>query len=235
MVSKEERVHSVFEKISTQYDFMNDVISFRQHVRWRSQTMGIIDVKEGDRCLDLCCGTADWTIALAGASGPKGHITGLDFSENMLNAGRKKVKEKGLESRIDLLHGNAMELPFENNSFDVVTIGFGLRNVPDYLQVLREMARVVKPGGKVVCLETSQPSVPVFRHLFSFYFTNIMPLFGKLFAKSYDEYAWLQESTKSFLSKEELKQLFHEAGLEKMTIKSFSFGAAAMHYGRKPS
>ncbi|MFC0188536.1 demethylmenaquinone methyltransferase [Fictibacillus aquaticus] len=235
MMSKEERVHSVFEKISTQYDFMNDVISFRQHVRWRSQTMRIIEVKEGSRCLDLCCGTADWTIALAGASGPGGAVTGLDFSENMLSAGRKKVEEKGLESRIDLLHGNAMELPFADDTFDVVTIGFGLRNVPDYLQVVREMARVVKPGGKVVCLETSQPSAPVFRHLFSFYFTSIMPLFGKLFAKSYDEYAWLQESTKAFLSKEELKQLFYEAGLEKVMVKSFSLGAAAMHYGRKPS
>ncbi|MFC7370509.1 demethylmenaquinone methyltransferase [Fictibacillus iocasae] len=235
MVSKEERVHSVFEKISSQYDFMNDVISFRQHVRWRGQTMAIVDVKSGDRCLDLCCGTADWTIALSEASGPEGRVTGLDFSKNMLSAGQKKVEAKGLQDRIELLHGNAMELPFEDNTFDVATIGFGLRNVPDYLQVLREMERVVKPGGKVVCLETSQPSVPVFRHLFAFYFTNIMPLFGKLFAKSYNEYAWLQESTEAFLSKQELKQLFIVAGLDQVIVKPFSLGAAAMHYGRKPS
>ena len=119
----------------------------------------IMDVKPGSKALDVCCGTADWTIALANAVGSKGKVCGLDFSKNMLSVGEEKVKQLQL-NQVELLHGNAMELPFEDDTFDYVTIGFGLRNVPDYMHVLKEMTRVVKPGGKVICLETSQPTMP---------------------------------------------------------------------------
>jgi demethylmenaquinone methyltransferase / 2-methoxy-6-polyprenyl-1,4-benzoquinol methylase len=233
MLSKEERVHSVFEKISDQYDYMNDLISFKQHTRWRNDTMKRISVKPSDKCLDVCCGTGEWTFALAEAAGEKGQVTGLDFSENMLKVGREKLKKRFLP-QVTFIHGNAMELPFEDHSFDVVTIGFGLRNVPDYLQALKEMARVVKPGGRVVCLETSHPTVPVFKQVFKLYFTYIMPVFGKLFAKSYQEYSWLQESTEAFLTKEELKELFQKSGLIDIEVKSYAMGAAAMHTGKKP-
>ncbi len=145
--SKEQRVHGVFEKIYKNYDQMNSVISFQQHKKWRDKTMRIMNVKEGAKALDVCCGTADWTIALAKAAGKSGEIKGLDFSENMLSVGEQKVKDGGF-SQIELLHGNAMELPFDDDTFDYVTIGFGLRNVPDYLTVLKEMRRVVKPGGR---------------------------------------------------------------------------------------
>ncbi|ANX12705.1 bifunctional demethylmenaquinone methyltransferase/2-methoxy-6-polyprenyl-1,4-benzoquinol methylase [Fictibacillus arsenicus] len=233
MLSKEERVHSVFEKISDQYDYMNDLISFKQHNRWRNDTMKRISVKPGDNCLDVCCGTGEWTFALAEAAGKSGHVTGLDFSENMLKVGREKLKKRSLP-QVAFVHGNAMELPFGDNTFDVVTIGFGLRNVPDYFQALKEMARVVKPGGRVVCLETSHPTVPIFKQVFKFYFTYIMPVFGKLFAKSYQEYSWLQESTEAFLTKEELKDLFQKSGLTEVEVKSYALGAAAMHTGKKP-
>jgi demethylmenaquinone methyltransferase / 2-methoxy-6-polyprenyl-1,4-benzoquinol methylase len=233
MLSKEERVHSVFEKISDQYDYMNDLISFKQHNRWRSDTMKRIRVQKGDKCLDVCCGTGEWTFALAEAAGQNGHVTGLDFSENMLKVGRDKLKNRSLP-QVAFIHGNAMELPFEDNTFDVVTIGFGLRNVPDYFQALKEMERVVKPGGRVVCLETSHPTVPIFKQVFNFYFTYIMPVFGKLFAKSYQEYSWLQESTEAFLTKEELKELFRKSGLVEVEVKSYALGAAAMHTGKKP-
>jgi demethylmenaquinone methyltransferase / 2-methoxy-6-polyprenyl-1,4-benzoquinol methylase len=233
MLSKEERVHSVFEKISDQYDYMNDLISFKQHNRWRNDTMKRISVKPGDNCLDVCCGTGEWTFALAEAAGESGQVTGLDFSENMLKVGREKLKKRSLPNTA-FLHGNAMELPFGDNTFDVVTIGFGLRNVPDYFQALKEMARVVKPGGRVVCLETSHPTVPIFKQVFKFYFTYIMPVFGKLFAKSYQEYSWLQESTEAFLTKEELKDLFQRSGLTEVEVKSYALGAAAMHTGKKP-
>lgn len=126
-----------------------------------------------------------------------------------------------------------MELPFEDNQFDYVTIGFGLRNVPDYLQVLKEMERVVKPGGMVVCLETSNPTMPVYKQVYQLYFRHLMPLAGRIFAKSHKEYSWLQESTQTFPSKQELAGLFQEAGLENVTYKSYSGGAAAVHYGRK--
>ncbi|WP_080845448.1 demethylmenaquinone methyltransferase [Cytobacillus gottheilii] len=230
--SKEERVHKVFEKIYGNYDKMNSVISFQQHVRWRKDVMKRMNVPKGAKALDVCCGTADWTISLADAVGEQGQVVGLDFSKNMLKIGEQKVKELQL-NQVKLVHGNAMELPFPDHSFDFVTIGFGLRNVPDYLQVLKEMHRVVKPGGKVVCLETSQPTMPGYKQLFYLYFRHIMPFFGKLFAKSFDEYAWLHESAKDFPGMKELAQLFKEAGLTNVTYKPYSGGAAAVHFGMK--
>ena len=139
--TKEEHVHEVFESISENYDKMNGVISFQMHVGWRNDTMKHMAVKPGSKALDVCCGTADWTIALADAVGESGEVKGLDFSQNMLKVGEKVEPYP----QIELIHGNAMELPFPDDTFDYVTIGFGLRNVPDYLQVLKEMHRVVKP------------------------------------------------------------------------------------------
>jgi demethylmenaquinone methyltransferase / 2-methoxy-6-polyprenyl-1,4-benzoquinol methylase len=211
---------------------MNSVISFQQHIKWRKDTMKRMDVKPGSKTLDVCCGTGDWTIALAEAVGPSGEVNGLDFSQNMLNVGIEKVKNLGLK-QVKLIHGNAMELPFPDNSFDYVTIGFGLRNVPDYLQVLKEMHRVVKPGGIAVCLETSQPTLIGYKQLFYFYFKFIMPLFGKLFAKSYQEYSWLQESARDFPGMKELARMFETAGFKDVYYKPYSGGAAAVHIGYK--
>lgn len=228
--SKEERVHEVFENISESYDKMNSVISFQMHKNWRKDTMKRMDIKKGTKALDVCCGTADWSIALAEAVGKEGHVTGLDFSQNMLNVGIEKTKDM---PNVNLIQGNAMELPFEDNSFDYVTIGFGLRNVPDYMQVLSEMNRVAKPGARIVCLETSQSEIPGYRQLFKFYFKYIMPIFGKLFAKSFKEYSWLQESADSFPGMKELKKMFEETGMEKVSYKAYSGGAAATHIGFK--
>lgn len=231
--SKEERVHNVFEKIYKNYDKMNSVISFKRHIAWRKETMRRMDVQPGSKALDVCCGTADWTIALSEAVGSDGSVVGLDFSKNMLKIGEEKVADLKL-GNVTLIHGNAMALPFEDNTFDYVTIGFGLRNVPDYLQVLTEMQRVVKPGGKVVCLETSQPTMIGFRQGYYLYFRFLMPLFGKIFAKSYEEYSWLQESARDFPGMKELARLFEKAGLTSVKIKPFTGGVAAMHMGIKP-
>ena len=230
--SKEERVHHVFEKIYDNYDSMNSVISFKRHVAWRKDVMKRMAIKKGAHALDVCTGTGDWAISLAEAAGTNGKVIGLDFSDNMLKVAKEKKAEETLP-QLDFRHGNAMELPFEDDTFDYVTIGFGLRNVPDYLTVLKEMRRVVKPGGKVVCLETSQPTLIGFRQGYYLYFKYIMPLFGKLFAKSYDEYAWLHESARDFPDKNQLKQLFHEAGLKDVKIKSYTGGVAAMHMAVK--
>lgn len=126
-----------------------------------------------------------------------------------------------------------MELPFPDDTFDYVTIGFGLRNVPDYTQVLMEMNRVLKPGGMAVCLETSQPTLPVYRQLYYTYFRYIMPLFGKVFAKSYKEYSWLQESALDFPGMDELAQMFWKTGFDNVIYKPFSGGVAAAHIGIK--
>ncbi|WP_101844094.1 demethylmenaquinone methyltransferase [Halobacillus sp. Marseille-P3879] len=232
--SKEERVHHVFEKIYNRYDTMNSIISFQQHRLWRNDVMKRMEVKKGSSTLDVCCGTGDWTMSLANQTGATGRVIGIDFSVNMLSVAIKKKLGSGLK-HVEFQQGNAMSLPFEDNEFDYVTIGFGLRNVPDYLQVLEEMQRVVKPGGKVVCLETSQPTNPVFKRLYYFYFKYVMPVFGKLFARSYNEYSWLHESAKDFPGKGELTDLFKQAGLVNIQVKSYTGGAAAMHMGEKPS
>ncbi|WP_147804796.1 demethylmenaquinone methyltransferase [Alkalicoccus halolimnae] len=229
-LSKEQKVHEIFESISDQYDKMNAIISFQRHVAWRKDTMEYMNVQAGQKALDVCCGTADWTIQLAEACGPSGAVKGLDFSRKMLDIGVEKINDY---KQIELIQGNAMELPFEDNTFHYVTIGFGLRNVPDYVQVLKEMHRVVKPGGTVVCLETSQPTLPVFKQLYWFYFTYIMPFFGRVFAKSYEQYSWLQESTKQFPDKQRLALMFYEAGFDTVKIKSYSAGAAASHFAVK--
>jgi len=231
-ITKTERVHNVFEKISNQYDSMNSVITFKRHIAWRKDVMKQMNVKEGSKALDVCTGTGDWAIALADATGTRGEVIGLDFSKNMLKIAQNKQEEHGLK-QLTLIQGNAMELPFEDHSFDYVTIGFGLRNVPDYLTVLREMYRVTKPGGKVVCLETSQPTLIGYKQASLFYVRYIMPLLGKFIAKSYDEYSWLQESARNFPDKNVLKQMFLEAGFSKVDVKSYSGGVAAMHMAIK--
>lgn len=230
--SKEERVHHVFEKIYKNYDSMNSVISFQKHKAWRKDVMEEMNVQKGSNALDVCSGTGDWSLALAEAVGETGSVIGLDFSDNMLKVAEEKRSRMTL-SNLKFISGNAMELPFEDNSFDYVTIGFGLRNVPDYMKVLEELHRVVKPGGKVVCLETSQPTMIGFRQAYYFYFRFIMPLIGKLFAKSYDEYAWLHESAKDFPDKNELWRMFHKAGFYHVKVKSYTGGVAAMHMATK--
>ena len=228
--AKKEQVHTVFQNISKKYDRLNNIISFEQHKVWRKRVMKEMSVKKGSTALDVCCGTADWTIALSKAVGPQGEVTGLDFSENMLEVGKEKTAHM---DNIHLVHGDAMNLPFDDASFDYVTIGFGLRNVPDYLGALKEMERVLKPGGMIVCLETSQPTLPVFKQVYRLYFKFVMPIFGKLFAKSKEEYEWLQQSTFDFPGKEKLKRLFEQAGFSNIKVRSFTGGVAVMHLGYK--
>ncbi len=229
---KEEYVHDVFQQIAPKYDRMNNIISFNRHKAWRKFAMRKMAVSPGDSALDLCCGTCDWTISLAEAS-QGGPITGLDFSQAMLDVGRQKLKVAPYGDRITLVQGNAMELPYADNSFDYVTIGFGLRNVPDLVQVLNEMRRVVKPGGMVVCLEVSKPTTQPFKGLYYFYFDRILPLFGKVFAKSYEQYKWLPESLKPFPGRKELADTFRQVGLEQVEDYPLTGGVAALHIGIK--
>jgi demethylmenaquinone methyltransferase/2-methoxy-6-polyprenyl-1,4-benzoquinol methylase len=228
---KEEFVHSVFQSIAPKYDLMNDITSFRRHKAWRKFAMAKMDMSQGDSAIDLCCGTCDWSISMANASG--GPITGLDFSEHMLDVGRRKIHERNLDNVISLVQGNAMELPFEDNSFDYATIGFGLRNVPDLHKVLQEMKRVVKPGGMVVCLELSKPTWQPFKGLYYFYFQKLLPLIGKLVAKSFDQYKWLPDSLALFPGREELKQIFKDTGLNEVQAYPLTGGICALHIGIK--
>ncbi|SIT66468.1 demethylmenaquinone methyltransferase [Edaphobacillus lindanitolerans] len=227
---KEQRVHEVFQNISGNYDKMNSVISFQQHKAWRREMMNKMAVRPGADALDVCCGTGDWTLSLADAVGPDGTVTGLDFSANMLSVAEEKTADR---KQIRLVEGNAIDLPFKDGTFDYVTVGFGLRNVPDLRKSLSEMYRVLKPGGMIACLETSQPKLPGYRQLFKFYFRFIMPVFGRLFAKKFKEYQWLQESADTFPDMEQLARIFSEAGFTRVSYKPFSGGAAAGHIGYK--
>jgi demethylmenaquinone methyltransferase/2-methoxy-6-polyprenyl-1,4-benzoquinol methylase len=218
MKSKEEFVHSVFESIAPKYDLMNNILSFRQHKYWRR--------------VDLCCGTCDWTISLAQAS-KQGKIIGLDFSQNMLDYGALKLQEQGLEQQVTLLRGNAMSLPYEDNSFDYATIGFALRNVPDLVQVIKEMQRVVKPGGKVVSLELSKPTWQPFKAMYYFYFQKVLPLLGKLIVKRYEQYKWLPESLIHFPDHKQLAGIFRDVGLTDVEAYPLTGGIAALHIGVK--
>ena len=232
--SKEQFVHSVFETIAPKYDMMNDLLSFRRHKAWRRFTMRKMAVRPGTSAIDLCCGTCDWTIQLAEASGT-GRIVGLDFSERMLAVGREKIQARGLNRQIELVQGNAMALPYEDDTFDYATIGFALRNVPDITQVLREMQRVVKPGGLVVSLELSKPTWEPFRSLYYFYFQRLLPLLGKLFTGKYEQYKWLPESLANFPDHRELADIFRGIGLHHVQAFPLSGGIAAVHIGVKAS
>ncbi len=230
--SKEKFVHSVFQSVAPKYDFMNDVLSFRRHKAWRKFTMKKMAVKPGQSALDICCGTCDWTISLSDASAT-GTIKGLDFSRNMLDVGQSKIDRLGLSKRIELIHGNAMELPFDTNTFDHVTIGFGLRNVPDIEHVLREMRRVVKPGGQVVCLELSKPTWQPFKGLYYAYFRYILPFIGKLLAERYEQYKWLPISLAAFPDHKQLLSIFTKIGLQSTRAYPLTGGIAALHIGVK--
>ncbi|AEI41341.1 demethylmenaquinone methyltransferase [Paenibacillus mucilaginosus] len=232
--SKEQFVHSVFESIAPKYDLMNDILSFRRHKAWRNFTMKKMNVRPGSTAIDICCGTCDWTISLAEASGT-GAMIGLDFSQNMLDVGADKIERLGRDKQIRLVRGNAMELPFEDNTFDYATIGFALRNVPDLVKVIEEMQRVVKPGGLVVSLELSKPTWQPFKGIYYFYFQRVLPMIGKLVAKSYEQYKWLPESLVHFPDHKQLAEIFRNTGLSGVEAYPLTGGIAALHIGRKPA
>lgn len=232
--SKAKFVHSVFESIAKDYDRMNTLLSFRRHKAWRKFAMKKMNVQPGDTAIDVCCGTCDWTISLAEASGT-GKIVGLDFSRNMLDVGKNKLEINNLTHQVELVEGNAMQLPFPDNTFDHATIGFALRNVPDLVQVLCEMKRVVKPGGQVVSLELSKPTWPPFRAIYFLYFQRLLPWLGKLFANRYEQYRWLPESLISFPDYKELARIMEkEVGLTDIEVYPLTGGITALHIGRKP-
>ena len=178
------------------------------------------------KILDVCCGTGDITARIA-SEHPDVHVTGLDFSSEMLKVAHARTDKM---PNVELVEGNAMKLPFKKGSFDAAVISFGLRNTPDYLQVIKEMARVVRSGGLVACLDASVPSNCVVLPFYKFYYKTIMPTLGGGFSKR-SEYKWLYQSTQEFLTKAELAALFEQAGLRDVNLRSFMCGAAALHTG----
>lgn len=227
---KEEKVQGVFQRISGNYDMMNDIISVGLHRGWKDSLADEISQK-GKSILDVCCGTGDLTVMLS-KKDDLNEITGLDFSQNMLSVAKDRVDENELKN-VKLIQGNAMDLPFENDCFDCAVISFGLRNVADYSKVISEMARVVKKGGWVYCLEASYPDSKYIKPFFRLYFRYIMPRLAGLITGKQEEYEWLNESTELFLKKNELADLFKKCGLSEVTYKTYLMGSAALHKGQK--
>ncbi|MDY0323508.1 MAG: demethylmenaquinone methyltransferase [Candidatus Carbobacillus sp.] len=235
---KERFVRHVFDSIAPSYDGMNSLLSFGVHKRWRKTMFKMLNVQAGMHVLDVACGTGDLALALSRVVGAQGSVVGLDFSPRMLAIAKEKerrIRDKGdALSGVTWVEGSALNLPFPDGSFDVATIGFALRNVPDIEKTLSEMQRVVRPGGWVASLELSKPVIPGFKTLYYVYFEHVLPYLGKIFARQYESYRWLPESLKSFPDHRELGQLFEKVGFRHVRIRLLTGGIAAIHIGQKP-
>lgn len=222
----EKDVQQTFNKIAGNYDKLNSIMSLGTHQKWRQKATAKIVVNPS-KILDLCCGTADWTIMLARRY-QHADIIGADFSSEMLKIAQQKVGASQL-TNITLENGDAMNLRYPDNSFDVVTIGFGLRNVPDANKVLQEIYRILKPGGQLICLEAFKVETPVIKLGWKVYFNRLMPLMGKVFAKSPSEYKYLDDSVNKFVSIKQLAEMMNTAGFKNIEVDDLMFKAAAIH------
>lgn len=228
--NKERRAHNVFQKISSCYDFMNDIITLGIHRLWKKDLIKNIPIKS-KRVLDVCCGTGDIAIGI-GNKLKSSQIKALDFSDGMLQIARKRIEADHLKN-IEFIQGSALSLPFKDSSFDTVTISFGIRNTSDYGRVLREINRVLTPGGVFFCMEASYPDPFLLRKILKAYCKFLVPIMGKVLVRSYGEYQWLDESVEAFISKEELTALIKEAGFTDITLKTYLFGSCTLHFGIK--
>lgn len=228
----EKDVHDLFTRVALHYDQMNNLISLGTQKGWRKKFLKESKVAPGEFALDLCCGTGDITIALAKQVGPSGNVIGLDFNQEMLDLAEQKIRQQDLQKEIQLKQGDAMELPYPDQSFDIVTIGFGLRNVPDANQVLKEIYRVLKPTGKVGVLETSQPTNPLVKLGWKSYF-KLFPSFAKLLGANVSDYQYLSHTTAKFVSAEHLKAMLIKNGFKNVHVDKLNLGAGAIHIGIK--
>ena len=233
--NKAKYVQETFNSIASNYDLMNKLMTFGLDKSWRRLAVKRSELKEGGTGLDVCCGTGMLTMEQARAAGPAGRIIGLDFSENMIAVARQNIRDFEFKDSIQFIQGDAMDLPFENNVFDCVTVGWGLRNVPDILKTVQEMARVVKPGGKVISLDMAQPTAPVFREFYWLCFNRVIPAMGKLFSGNKKAYDYLHDSAKAFVHQKELASIFANAGLVETRYLNLCGGVVAIVEGRKPT
>lgn len=229
---KEVFVQGVFSHIAKHYDLMNSLLSFHQDAYWRRFAVEKLGLAEGMQLLDVACGTGMLTKE-ALRQMPSLHIEALDFSPEMLAQGEVRLHEAGLLDRVNLVEGDAMNLPYEANSFDCAMSAFALRNVPDIIKTLSEMKRVVKPGGRVVTLELAKPTALGFKQLYYLYFEKILPILGKL-SKDNSSYAWLPESLRRYPHQSKVLEYFKEVGFEEATYYELTGGIVAVHVGVVP-
>jgi len=229
---KEKLVKGVFDSVASNYDLMNDVMSFGIHRLWKQYAIDIANVKKGDAILDLASGTGDLIKLYNKKIGNSGRIVSSDINEAMLDEGKRNLINSGVLG-IEFVQANAEKLPFEDNSFDLVSIAFGLRNVTDKDKALSEMCRVLKPGGVLIVLEFSKTTNPVLEKIYDAYSFNLIPKFGSWFAGDEDSYQYLAESIRKHPDQETLKQMIIDAGFDMCEYQNLTGGVVAIHKGIK--
>jgi demethylmenaquinone methyltransferase/2-methoxy-6-polyprenyl-1,4-benzoquinol methylase len=224
---KSKKVHEVFDSVAPRYDLMNDLMSFGIHRLWKYLTVSSMRIRPGHTVLDLAGGTGDFSLKLAHKVGSEGNVILGDINRSMMEVGRSRIEDEGLINRVRYLELNAECLPLASESLDAVIIAFGLRNVTDKEAALREMARVLKPGGAAFILEFSHPTSPLLKSAYDF------PTIGRLVANDADSYQYLAESIRKHPDQETLKNMMLSAGFDEVSFQNYTGGVVALHEGRK--
>jgi len=228
---KKEQVEQMFDNIAPRYDFMNGLLSVGIHSRWRKKAIHLLREKNPKLILDLATGTGDFAIEAINLNPDK--IIAADISEGMMKIGQEKVKKKNLSSIISFQKADSENLPFEENYFDAITVGFGVRNFENLLKGLQNMHRVLKPNATAVILEFSKVKTFPAKQLFGFYFNFICPVLGKLFTKDKSAYTYLPDSVNAFPSGKEFEDVMRKAGFREIKSKPLTFGVATIYTGIK--
>jgi demethylmenaquinone methyltransferase / 2-methoxy-6-polyprenyl-1,4-benzoquinol methylase len=223
-------VRAMFDRISPVYDLMNQLISGFQEPRWRRRAVREARLRPGDAALDVACGTGKVSTALLKVVGPTGRVTGLDFSPGMIDRARR---ERLAAPNLSFVVGDALDIPFGDEEFDAATIAFGMRNLPDYARGFSEMTRVVRPGGRVVCLEISRPRSALGRAI-QRWFDWVVPVIGRVMGQG-SAYAYLVASTRGYPGPERIAGIMREVGLEDVRWRPLSGGIVTLHAGTKPA
>jgi len=222
----------LFSSIATRYDLLNHLLSLNIDQSWRKELIKCAGVKPGESILDVCTGTGDIAIRFARMNSCK-EIVGIDWSDEMLHLARRKIMKRGLDRRIKLLNANALCLPFDDSFFDVVSIGFGLRNLTDRKKGISEMARMLRKGGRMLILEFSPPADNLFGMFYNLCLNTMIPVVGGIVSGSASAYRYLSTSIVSFLKPEEITELMEQAGLKNVWFKSLTGGIAYIYKGEK--
>ncbi|WP_432471727.1 bifunctional demethylmenaquinone methyltransferase/2-methoxy-6-polyprenyl-1,4-benzoquinol methylase UbiE [Amphritea sp. HPY] len=231
---KQAKVADVFHSVANKYDVMNDLMSGGVHRIWKRLTIEQSGVRRGHKVLDIAGGTGDLTMRFSRLVGPEGKVVLADINDSMLKVGRDRLLDRGITGNVEFVQANAEELPFPDNTFDCITIAFGLRNVTHKDRALASMARVLKPGGKVMVLEFSKTDNPLLTKAYDFYSFSLLPKIGKLIAGDEESYRYLAESIRMHPDQETLKQMMEEAGLVQCKFQNMTGGIVALHTGIKP-
>jgi len=226
-------VHGVFTNVASKYDIMNDVMSVGIHRVWKDAMMDWLAPRPGQNLLDVAGGTGDVAFRFLGRAGAGAQATVLDMTASMLEAGRLRAEADQLAEKLDWVVGDAMALPFEDNSFDVYTISFGIRNVTRIPDALTEAYRVLKPGGRLMVLEFSQLPNAAMQKAYDLYSFNVIPVMGKIIANDRDSYQYLVESIRKFPDQESFAAMIRAAGFEQVKYRNLTMGVAALHSGWK--